>query len=185
MDKLFFFEERNYYYFLQKFSQFVNPFTYTFAYCLLGNHFHFLIRTKSEEEIRHYLNGKKQEKSVSWHLSNGFGSLFKSYAQAINKGYERTGGLFEEPFHRIEVAEDSYFTRLIFYIHYNPQKHGIVNDFKEYPYSSYSSHISQKHTKLQKTEVLNWFGGKEQYEKFHQSQSIEFGNCNPMIIEFD
>ena len=132
-----FLEEKNYHYFLQKYAQYVSPFFDTYAYCLLRNHFHLLVKAKSENDIRLYLNTKHVEKSISWILSNAFSSFFKSYAQAINKQYQRTGGLFEEPFHRIEVGNDAYFSALIYYIHTNPQKHGFVADFRGYEHSSY------------------------------------------------
>ncbi|MFN8343745.1 MAG: hypothetical protein U0X91_02005 [Spirosomataceae bacterium] len=178
-----FFEERNYDFFLRKYAQYVHPFVETFAYCLLKNHFHFLIRVRSEEEIRQFLNGKKVEKLPFWLVSNAFSSFFQSYSQAINKRFERTGQLFEEPFHRIDVATEVYFTRLVWYIHHNPQKHGFVSDFRDYRYSSYWSHLQEKQTKLQRQEVLARFGNKQEYEKFHLLQQEEKSLKN-IIIEF-
>jgi hypothetical protein len=69
--------------------------------------------------------------------------------------YNRSGALFEAPFKRIEVEEESYFTHLIAYIHSNPQKHKIVADFRDYLYSSYEAYLNNKSTKLQRTEVLD------------------------------
>ncbi|TAE38600.1 MAG: hypothetical protein EAY66_03845 [Sphingobacteriales bacterium] len=178
-----FLEEKNYAYFLQKYAQYIFPFFDTYAYCLLKNHFHLLVQAKPENDIRLFLNGKHKEKSISWILSNSFSSLFKSYAQAINKQYGRTGGLFEEPFHRIEVNSDSYFLRLIYYIHTNPQKHGFVLDFRDYKHSSYHSHLLTKTTKLKKENVLEWFGGKEGFIEFH-SQNQDMGHILNLIVEF-
>jgi len=163
-----FLEERNYPYFFEKYSRFVHPFFETYAYCLLKNHFHLLVRARSEEDLRHLMNGKHKEKSCSYILSNAFGTFFKSYSLSINKCYDRTGGLFEEPFRRIPIESDSYFTRLIHYIHFNPQKHGFVDDFRKYPYSSYQSHMHSKETKLNRNYVLNWFDGLDQYIRFHE-----------------
>jgi putative transposase len=165
-----FFEERNYAFFLQKYAHYASPVVDTFAYCLLKNHFHLLIRVKSEDDIRAILNGKKADKSISWHASNAFSSLFQSYSQAINKRFGRTGQLFEEPFHRIEVSTEDYFTRLVWYIHHNPQKHGFVSDFRDYAHSSYWSHLQGKPTKLQRQEVIDWFGDSNEYERFHVLQ---------------
>lgn len=178
-----YFQEQNYFYFLQKYAQYVAPFVDTFAYCLLKNHFHLLIRVKSEEEIRSVLNGKKADKSISWHVSNAFSSLFQSYSQAINKRFERTGALFEEPFHRILIDNEHYFTRLIWYIHHNPQKHHFVANFRDYPFSSYWSHLQQKATKLKRDEVIEWFGGCNEYEKFHLLQQDE-QILKTFVIEF-
>ncbi len=46
-----FFEERNYAHFLKLYAHHIEPVAETFAYCLLRNHFHLLIRVKNEEEI--------------------------------------------------------------------------------------------------------------------------------------
>ncbi len=177
-----FLEEKNYLYFLQKYAQYVSPFFDTYAYCLLKNHFHLLVKAKSENDIRLYLKTKHVEKSISWILSNAFSSLFKSYAQAINKQYQRTGGLFEEPFHRIEVDNDAYFSSLIYYIHTNPEKHGFVVDFRDYERSSYHSHLLTKPTKLRRENVLEWFGNAENYLKFH-NHPIGMVDIKNLIIE--
>lgn len=168
-------EERNYSYFLEKYKKFVSPVADTFAYCLMKNHFHLLIRTKSEEEILNYyyrvrnnsLQGNYSIPDPSKILSNAFASLFKSYAQSINKAYKRTGNLFDLPFRRIEVTTDAYFSTLVNYIHKNPQMHGFVKDFREYPHSSYCTLLSDKETHLFRQEVLNWFGGREGFREFH------------------
>jgi len=178
-----FLEEKNYTYFLQKYGQHVFPFFDTYSYCLLKNHFHLLVKAKSETDIRFYLKDKHQGKSIPWILSNAFSSLFKSYSQSINKQYERTGGLFEEPFHRIEVKTDAYFSQLIYYIHSNPQKHNFVLDFKDYEHSSYHSHLLLKTTKLKRETVLEWFGGAENYLNFH-SKNQNMKDIKDLILEF-
>lgn len=167
-------EERNYQFFLNKYAQFVTPVAHTYSYCLLKNHFHLLIRTKSESEIREYYKGlgsKYEGKTIWWLISNAFASLFKSYAQAINIANSRTGGLFEEPFRRIVIDSDAYYSELIFYIHHNPQKHRFVVDFRDYIYSSYHSHLSDLPTLLMREEVLSWFGGKKNFELSHVQKS--------------
>ena len=55
----------------------------------------------------------------------------------MNKTNERTGALFQNHFGRIPITSDRYFAMLIRYIHLNPRKHGFVDDFREWPYSSY------------------------------------------------
>lgn len=178
-----FFEEKNYYFFLERYAKYVFPFVETYAYCMLKNHFHLLIQVRTEEEIRLYLKGKKSDKSISWHVSNAFASLFQSYAQAVNKTYHRTGSLFEEPFHRIEVGNDAYFSYLIWYIHHNPQKHGFIKDFRDYVHSSFWSHLHHKPTKLNRDNVLQWFGNRDGYTRFHAIHHHESVIRN-LIIEF-
>jgi len=166
-----FFEDKNYRFFLEKYTQYVFPWVKTFAFCLLGNHYHLLIQVRSEEVIDQTIT-KNKEKNQSWHISNAFSSFLQSYTRAMNKTYERTGALFETPFKRIEVTDSSYFSTLISYIHQNPQKHGIIEDFRDYPFSSYWSHLSlSKKSNLEREQVLEWFGGSKPFEAIHQSDT--------------
>lgn len=117
-------------------------------------------------------------------ISKQFLFLFNGYAQAINKAFNRTGGLFEEPFRRILVDSDAYFTELIYYIHHNSQKHGFVKDFRTYPHSSYHSHLSKAMTRLRREEVWAWFGNRDEFEKFHIGNP-GLDNLDKFMIEFD
>lgn len=178
-----FLEDKNYLFFLNKYEQFVHPFFDTYAYCLLKNHFHFLVKSKTEATIRTLLQNKHKEKCVHWILSNAFASLFKSYTLARNKMYNQTGSLFEEPFCRIEVDNRVFLCRLITYIHQNPQNHGFVTDFKDYPYSSYHSYISVKETKLRREHVLDSFGNVDAYIKDHNAKT-DIRGLQELIMEF-
>ncbi len=140
----------------------------------MRNHFHLLVRIKTcrVSETRQVLPDEIPETRQVLELDareigQRFNNLFNSYAKAINKAYNRTGSLFQKRFGRIEVTSDSYFLALINYIHRNPQKHGFVEDFRDYPYSSYHAMLSDKATRLKRDEVLAWFAGKEHFEQFH------------------
>jgi putative transposase len=98
-----FIEERNYEYFLKLYEKHIEAIADTFAYCLLRNHFHVLIRIKSEEEIKQTLKVSKTFR-VSDHPSKKFSDFFNAYAKAINKAYNRTGSLFQHPFGRVPVT---------------------------------------------------------------------------------
>ena len=154
-----FIEERNYRYFLKLYAKYIEPIADTFAYCLLPNHFHFLVYIKDLTGLPD-LSGLKKP---SQHFSN----LFNAYTKALNKAYDRTGALFQRPFGRIPVTSDAYFIHLVTYIHQNPQKHGLVADFCTWPYSSYHAHLSDKPTRLQRDDVLAWFDGAEGFKMAH------------------
>lgn len=111
--------------------------------------------------------------------------MFNSYAKAVNIAYQRTGSLFQKPFHRIEVDSDRYFARLIHYIHFNPQKHGFVDDFRQYPFSSYQAIISGKPTNISKDEVLTWFQGKDNFEQLHNVLCDEADICHLVPEDLD
>jgi putative transposase len=149
-------ENRNYDYFMNLFARHVTPAADLYAYCLLPNHFHFLIKTKELPE----------GKSNTWY-SKSFSNFFNAYAKAINKSYERTGSLFQERFRRKEISSERYFTEIVFYIHGNPQKHNIADDFRNFNHSSYHEYINDTHTYINKIPVLDWFGGIENFIKYH------------------
>jgi putative transposase len=134
---------------------------------LLRNHFHFLVRVKAVEE----LDPRSQNLPCpSRKPSQYFSNLFNAYAKAINKAYQRTGALFQRPFGRIEVTTDAYLAQLVIYIHQNPQKHGFVDDFRTWPYSSYQTLLSSQPTRLQRDDVLAWFQGEHHFEDAHRCE---------------
>jgi REP element-mobilizing transposase RayT len=169
--------------FLEKCKHHLSPFVDTYAYCLMGNHFHLLVRTKSEKEIFEfapYLSKKK----IAHVLASQFGHLCNGYSQYFSRNIDRTGGLFENPFRRKEVDNAAYFQQLIYYIHSNPKKHGIRNDFENYLYSSYDAHLDTRNTKLKRETVLNWFNEKDNYKDFH-SKEQDLKEIEHLKIEFD
>jgi len=109
-------------------------------------------------------------KTVHDRVSHQFRKFFQSYAMAYNKQQNRIGTLFQTPFKRVCIDNDKYFTNLIYYIHANPRHHGLIDDFKEWKWSSYGRILIEKPSKLKKQEVINWFGDKNDYEHFHSIQ---------------
>jgi REP element-mobilizing transposase RayT len=91
-----FVEERNYHHFLRLYPAHVEPFANAFAYCLLPNHFHFLVKMEDVAGLEDLPRLKKP--------SQYFSNLFNACAKAFNKAYNRRGALFEGPFGRKPVA---------------------------------------------------------------------------------
>lgn len=125
-EKLFF-EERNYYYFLEKFEKHLSSHLKVFAFCLMRNHFHFLAQVKDDTSPAK--------------VSEAFRRFGISYSQAINKQEGRMGSLFMKPIKRIRVTDDDYFRTLLVYIHTNPLSHGVSRDFEKYFWSSYRIYL--------------------------------------------
>ncbi|MDQ3843681.1 MAG: hypothetical protein M3342_06655 [Bacteroidota bacterium] len=173
---LIFFNERNYYYFLEKFGDYLLPYLDVYAYSLLPNHFHILVRVKEfvilPPEVRRLRSGTSWLELPEEIISEQFRRFFLSYAKSIKEQEQRTGSLFEKNFKRKQVSTNAYFTVTINYIHRNPETHGYCSDYKTYPYSSYQSLLSDKPTKLKREEVLDWFGGKEQFIQYHEANSV-------------
>ncbi|MFC4818532.1 transposase [Flavobacterium sp. GCM10023249] len=178
-----FFETENYNYFLRLYSKYINPIADTYAWCLLKNHFHILVRIKDKEEIEKYTTNENDGNNFKIKQpSRQFGHLFNAYTQAINKKYGRTGCLFEGTFERKLVDSESYFQKLLFYIHNNPVHHGLVTSIVDYPWSSYSTIISKKPTKLNRETVLKTYDGLENFIFFHQ-QEQDLTAIENIIIE--
>jgi putative transposase len=182
---LLFKTEDNYQYFLKKYHEYINDYADTYAYCLLGNHFHLLIRVKDElPRPSPDLTSFENLSNLNSHqiISKQFKNLFIAYSKAFNKQQNRNGTLFQTPFKRCLVDNDIYFTRLIYYIHANPQTHGICNDFAEYKWSSYGSILSDKISNLKRQEVMDWFYGKNEFINFHK-ENQKLSEIEQFMIE--
>jgi putative transposase len=145
-------------YFLKQLSKHLSGKISIFAYCLMNNHFHFVIQLNDEEK----------------EVTQAFSNLFNSYAKAFNKQTNRTGSLFEKHFKRIKLKNEGYLKQLIIYVHLNP-KHHFNLDFKEFRFSSYPAFLSDKETKIEREEVLTLFGDFENFTFCH-NQKNEFIN---------
>ena len=175
-EKLFY-STRNYEYFIRLFAEYLDPVVETYAFCLLPNHFHLLIRTKywvhqtseTNKTTGDTSNIKKEKMNP---VSFAFQRFFAAYSQAINVQERRTGSLFQKPFRRVEVTSTRQLAYMVFYIHSNPQKHSIVEDFRQYPWSSYERVIRDRPSKLNKEAVLEWFTNKENYIAYHTQKPI-------------
>ena len=165
-----FIEEHNYRYFMNLYAKYIEQVADTSAYCLLRNHFHFLVRIRKEQDCQSSKDWQSFRRSFPVSPSRAFSNLFSTYTKAINKAYQRTGSLFEKPFRRKIVDNDSYFTNLVLYIHRNPEIHGFVEDFRDWPFSSYITILSTEQTGILRAEILNWFGNKEEFTSFHMNE---------------
>jgi len=166
--------DENYFFFLERWENYIEPIADTYAYCLMPNHLHFLIRVKKETDllkINKFRNPTGFE-NLPGFISKQFGNLFNSYAKAYNKMYNRKGSLFNRPFKSKEIISDNYLTNVIFYIHHNPLHHGFCKHIADWPHSSYHSVISDKLTRIKRKEVQGWFGSKEELIDFH-NQAIK------------
>ncbi|MCP4184817.1 MAG: hypothetical protein GY761_16115 [Hyphomicrobiales bacterium] len=171
-----FVEPRNYPYFLKQYTKHILPVAETYAYSLLPNHFHFAIRTRTESEQETYWQQEILPFSPNKQLfklrkpSQAFKNMFIAYTRAFNRATGRTGTLFERPFHRKLIDNHAYFLTLINYIHQNPQKHGLIDDFRDWKWSSYGAYCSDQHSNIQRKEVIAWFGGQRNFAEAHNAE---------------
>jgi putative transposase len=160
--------------FLSKYSKYIEPIADTFAWCLLGNHFHIVVRIKNESEIKTLEELNLFDKKATMTIPNKkpdptrqFSHLFNSYSQYFNHKYKRHGGLFERSFHKKRIDNRSYFKRCLVYVHQNPIKHKFVERLSDYRYTSYNTVLSEKATLLKREKVLVLFENQLDFLEAH------------------
>ena len=112
------------------------------AYCLMPNHFHFLIGTDERVETTVQQGG-----IILDPLSNVFRRLLSGYARVFNKRYNQSGSLFRQKTKVKCLTDEQYNTRThkdagygfncFHYIHQNPVRAKLVNSLNEWEFSSY------------------------------------------------
>jgi len=160
-----FFKEENYIFFLEKFNKYLDELVDTYAYCLIPNHFHLLIKVKSELELKPIVNVLQIDNKIT----ESFRIMLMGYAKAINKQETREGSLFKRNIKIKPVVHDNHLLSLTAYIHTNPNHHKVIDTFENYKWSSYQSILSNKPTKLKRNELLEIFEGKENFIQYHRS----------------
>jgi putative transposase len=164
-----FFETKNYEYFMNLYAKHIDPIADTYAWCLMKNHFHLLVKIKDESQIKETRNPYQY-----------FSNLFNAYAKGINKTYGRTSSLFQKKFKRKLIDNEVYFKNLVIYIHNNPVNHNICENAVDYAWSSYLTCISNKLTKLKRDEVINYFDNLNNFKSVHK-HSLNFSDLEDYI----
>ena len=100
------------------------------AYCLMHNHYHFCIETPDEN------------------IGDIMRDINSEYVVYFNRKYQRKGRLFEGPYQDKVVNDPFYFLILISYIHSNPLAAKLIQEFDEWPWSSYRSYIQNQNLYL-------------------------------------
>ena len=171
-----FIEAKNYTYFLLKMKKYILPIAAVYAYCLLQNHFHIVLKIKDKEELPENLKEKI-------HLP--FSNFFNSYAKSINTAYNRTGSLFQEHLQRNRIENEEYLKQLIVYVHFNPVKHKFTKSFESYLHSSYRSYLSNKETSIDRDFILELFGGLENFKFYHDERRLVYEGVIDAIDKMD
>lgn len=181
-DKLFI-TEKDYDYFLKKIERFIIPVADLFAYCLIPNHFHLLVRIKSEDNILKVSTCKGNASPLSF-VRRSFSNFLNSYSKSYNLAHQRLGRLFLYPYKRILVENEDYLISLITYIHRNPIHHGLTKDYDTWLYSSYKNIISNQLSLIKKEEVLALFDSVDDFVTHHQENIVK-PDFRKYLQEFD
>ncbi|MBC8433633.1 MAG: transposase [Desulfobacterales bacterium] len=136
-----------------------------FAWALIPNHFHLLLRTANVP------------------IATVMKRLLTGYAVSFNRRHHRSGHLFQNRYKSILCQEDLYLMELVRYIHLNPLRANLVskmNQLNRYPYSGHSTLTGYKKKPWQDVEyVLSLFGKRvstcrKKYRRFVE-KGIEQG----------
>ncbi len=187
-------EHQNYHFLLRKYRIHIAPIADTFAYCLMPNHLHFMVRIKRQQKLLKASELKqrpvtKNPKGVNSSgdfdfpafISQQFSNLFNSYTKAYNKTYNRRGSLFSPNFKRKVVTSKKYGLNLMAYIHLNPVHHGFAEQPDEWLHSSWHAYCSDKRSRILKDETLKWAGGLTPFLRLHRD--VDFGVLRDLVEE--
>lgn len=124
------------------------------AYCLMPNHYHFLLYQVDIDGINHFMR-----------------SLATKYSLYFNKKYQRVGPLYENIFKAVEIKTETQLIYISKYIHRNPADILAARMFLEgYKYSSYANYLGRfSQSWLEINEVLSYFK-KQSYQDFVEEQ---------------
>ena len=146
-----FFNERNFLYFRQRMLEANNPSSIEIiAYCLMPNHFHFIIYQLEPFGISGFMR-----------------NVCDGYAKAINKERSRSGHLFEGKYKMKHIDNDLYLFHLSRYIHLNPVRACLVDLPEEWAHSSCGTYFGLRPDPVITMQlVLQQFGGLKNYRSF-------------------
>lgn len=160
--------------FLQQTREKVLPHCQIVAYCLMPNHFHFLIYTSQKS-----IESVKLGSLLSTALKNGFRLLLSGYANDFNKKQGRTGSLFRQKtkFKNLENISDNYPFVCFHYIHQNPFVAKLCPKMEDWEFSSFKDYLELRSgTMITKQQAYDFIGisqnefYKESYQVIDESK---------------
>jgi putative transposase len=165
-----FFNRENYLFFLRKVRKEWRPYADVLVYCLMPNHFHFILKIKSHGCDFVVLKGKQTHMQ---NLSKTIGKTLSSYTQAINLERSRTGNLFQKKTKakNLRDCHGSYLINCVHYIHSNPVAAGLVEHDSEWEFSSFPDYCGVRKGTLCNKELLYEVSGISENE-FQLSKMI-------------
>lgn len=134
------------------------------AYCLMPNHFHFLIYQTTANAIDKFSN-----------------SLFTRYCMYFNRKYKRIGPLFQDLYKAVSVTSGEQLLWLSRYIHRNPLDLLQGRALQTYMHSSYPEYLRVRNKSwIKPEEILAYF--KSEYKIFVEGNSPEPENIYPLLL---
>ena len=163
------------------------PFIDIIAWCLMPNHFHFMLYAdqRSNEIIQQGGNNIDV-------ITNGIRKLLSGYARMHNNKYNRTGSLFRpktkskcltdiafDAIIKKKYKAEEYYSACFHYIHQNPLRAGLVKQLEDWEYSSFKDYAGLRNGSLCNKELatkLCLYNSSEFVEISYQQIPIDFVN---------
>lgn len=129
----------------------VTPIVEVICFCLMPNHFHFLLKNLTEDGIKQFIS-----------------NFQNSYAKYFNIKTDRIGTLFQQNFKAVRIESDEQLIHVSRYIHLNPVTSYLIeaNHIENYLWSSYPNYLLDESTYIFKDPVLGQFNSIESYKRF-------------------
>lgn len=159
------------------------------AYCLMPNHFHFLVRLESPETKSHLPEHGSSRNFQT--IPEFIKRLCITYTHKFNYRHKRQGVLWQGRFCVKHVTTDSYALQLMRYIHLNPHTSKLVSTPEQWPYSDYelyASHGSSRNFRITKPDFLRqFFRSPSEYREFVRGGIApdEAAAIEPLTIDHD
>ena len=184
-----FIEDENYRFFLEKYQQYILPIAETYAYCLLPNHFHLVVRIRRREVLEEVFRNFKStnfskfpnlekvevtDNMIEYYISKQFANLFSCYTQSFNKVNKRRGSLFLKNFRREPIENKAYFLNAVIYTHRNPVHHAFCDRYTDWSYTSFCEIKERNSHMIEVDKLLRMFGGRESFIDLHEQSANKF-----------
>ena len=164
-----FVNRKDYEVFIEKYQRIITPIAFTYAYCLMPNHFHLLVMIKSKTSLPKKMQSDRRAGELSNMLGQVFGNFFSGYTKSFNKFHGRKHKLFAPQFKRKRIENTTYFEHLIHYIHRNPVHHRFCYDLNDWKYSSYWEYLNNELVWFSESGFKRYFSSKEDFRKQHNT----------------
>ena len=158
-----FFRPEHYLFFLRKIRREWHPHCDVLAWCLMPNHFHFVLAPKPAGCTLLLQKGKEVHLQA---LAYAIGKTLSSYTRAINKEQDKTGVLFQKKTkakclyqEELSNCSDQYLFNCICYVHQNPVEAGLVAAAADWPFSSAADYLGKRAGTLCNKSLLYTSGG--------------------------
>ena len=184
-----FIEDENYRFFLDKYNQYILPIAETYAYCLLPNHFHLVVRIRRREVLEEVFRNFKStnfskvqnfgkvevtDNMIEYYISKQFANLFSCYTQSFNKVNKRRGSLFLKNFRREPIENKAYFLNAVIYTHRNPVHHAFCDRYTDWSYTSFCEIKERNSQIIEVDKLLRMFGGRDSFIDLHEQSANKF-----------